>query len=155
MIIELFGMYALLLILLFGFAELGRQKALGIIGSGLLIIFGLWIIADGLQTYVGDDITMNETQTQVYNLTGALDGNSTSFADVVGQDILTVANYTEVYGEGTTGTVISTSTQSIRRAYEDTTWSFTSIMSFTDFLGIVFILLGIYGFVQYLTITRE
>ncbi len=155
MIIELFGMYALLLILLFGFAELGRQKALGIIGSGLLIILGLWLITDGLQTYVGDDITMNETQAQIYNLTGALDGNSTSFADVVGQDILTVANYTEAYAEGTSGTITSTATQTIRKAYEDTTWSFTDIIPFNNFLGIVFILLGVYGFVQYLTVKRE
>jgi len=70
MILELVIFFSAIIISLIFFAESGRHPPLGIIGSIVLLILGLWIVVDGIQ-YQTSELKMT-------NSTTTTDGNDTS-----------------------------------------------------------------------------
>jgi len=60
MYLELAGFFSLFILALFAFAETTRKPALGIIGSVLLCILGIWFITDGIQIQSGQTKTITQ-----------------------------------------------------------------------------------------------
>lgn len=116
MLLELAGGFALIIFSIMAFAEYFRKPGLAIIASVLLFPLGGWILGDGLQMKTGE-LLSNE---------GNITETSTSFADIN----LTITNST--YKEETQST----------NQYEDLPT--TPYISFTELVGLLCFLLGIY-----------
>lgn len=142
MILEVVGFFGLLLTFLFALAEFGRKKVLGSFGAVVLVLLGLLLIADGIQIVVGVDTNETIAETHTFNLTGTLRGNAT--ANSTGN--YTDSNYTEGYLEDVNGTILRNTTITERIQYAEITMPY---FPFNEFLGLICILLGLYGLAHY------
>lgn len=129
---EVFGFYSLIVIILAFFAEYSRKPIIGLFAAILLLLLGLFILADGLQFRTGDITNDITTKTGTYLTNGTYPTNTT-------------------YEETTALNEVSTTEGSTTYAYSDTDIPGFPVLS----LGIFMILLAIYGMYAYVLDINE
>ena len=127
MLLELAGGYTLFLLALFVYAEYFKKPALALIASILIFPLGAWVLGDGLQIESGVLI--------------AYSGNNT----MVGENHALLSNTTSdsTYNE----TVLMAQNETTTLLYEDIPT--TPYISFTELIGLLCFLLGLYSMFHY------
>ncbi len=121
MYLELLAFFGLFLLILYVIAEGTRKPIVGAFASLLLITLGVWVIVDGLQMRTGDVLTKNEFQNQTVSFNNATNATTTALT--------------------TTGTDTTVYVYSPVPA--------TPYLGLQFVLGIVLVLLGLYGATYY------
>lgn len=141
---EILGGYGILIFLFVFLAEVSNKKILGMVGSLLLLLLGLWLIGDPtIQLRTGDRAVLD--QGDLYNTSV-----STNLAG--GSSLNAISNYT-AYSENLTGSLNSISDLNYTRVtsytYSDINAPVFFSITIGQILALIFLGLGVYGFAAY------
>jgi uncharacterized membrane protein YjgN (DUF898 family) len=144
MILELFGVLGLFILILVFIAEYTKRPFLGLVSSLTLLLLAFWILSDGIQYQIGYAVAGNTTHTTSILSGNTMNGSNTNYE----------TNITNLYYEesssNSSNTDTSTKIEITSYQYADVSWSI-AVIGLKDFLGVVFILLGLFGLLSYAT----
>ena len=128
MLYEVFGLFGILVLLLFIFAEVGSKAILGVFASLLMLLLGVWVIFEPIMFKTAEHTTGTEISQGNQTIVG---GNTTS-------------NSINTYNVTTNSTFTAPANP-----------SYTPV-SYSGLIGLVFVLLSMFGLLHYgLRVGRE